>query len=137
MPKISIVTPKPVFQPITLTIETPTALANVLGAIIAYGTASTYAENSLQAINLGEFYSGNVRKASREFAVGLAGAAASANVDLAGLEALVKTYLSSYKFKKSRSSKPGAQVPADETLSTRTFSTEFETNPNYVAPRGR
>ncbi len=138
MNKITVTQQEPTFQPITLTIDSKVTLASILGAFIAYGTANTFAENSLKAVNLGDFYNGNVRKSARELAMAISEGAASANIDLDGLDDLVAAYLSSHKFKKSRASAPGAAVAGtDEAQTSRYWSTEFETNPNYVAPRVR
>lgn len=56
------------FTPVTLTIDTPTKLANLVGALMAYGVASVYAENQLKTVGLGGYYSGNVRAAARDMA---------------------------------------------------------------------
>jgi hypothetical protein len=68
MRKITVNQPEPTFQPVTLVIESKTELANILGALVAYGQGKVYAEEGLKAIGLGDYYSGNVRKAARELA---------------------------------------------------------------------
>lgn len=118
-----------VFQPLTITISSKASLATLLGILAAYGTAKVYAENSLKAIGLGDFYNGNVRKSARELALGIAEAAESANVDLDGLEGLVQSYLQSHKFRGSRISKAGAAVAgtSEDNSNGRSVSTTFET----------
>lgn len=112
----------PAFTPVTIVLNTKAELANLLGALLAYGTANTYAENGLKAVGLGDFYTGNVRKASREMAAQIA--EASNVVPLPTFDA----YLKSYKFKKGRYSKAGAAVAGTpEDLSNgRDYSTNFE-----------
>lgn len=95
------------FAPITLTLSTPAAVANVLGALIAYGSANLHAENGLKAIGIGKWYSGNVRKASRD--------AASAIASAAGLTAPdFSAYTNSSKFRSSAPSQAGEAVRGTE-----------------------
>lgn len=98
---------KRVFVPVTITLNSEVEVANLLGALIAYGTAKVYAENALKAVGLGEFYSGNVRKASRTFATELAKAT---EINQTGLAGLVEKYLGSYTFRSSHPSTAGAAV---------------------------
>jgi hypothetical protein len=60
MRKITVNQPEPTFQPVTLVIESKTELANILGALVAYGQGKVYAEEGLKAIGLGDYYSGVV-----------------------------------------------------------------------------
>jgi hypothetical protein len=99
---------KPEFRPVTITLTTPDMLANVLGALLAYGSAKVYAESGLKAIGLGDYYSGNVRKAAREIAAVIA--EASNVVPLPTFDA----YLNSFQFKKSHPSTAGAAVIGTE-----------------------
>jgi hypothetical protein len=96
-----------VFVPVTITLNSEVEVANVLGALIAYGTASVFAENALKAIGLGEFYSGNVRKAARIIATELV---SKTDLGVNGLEDLLEAYLDSEKFRKSAPSQAGAKV---------------------------
>jgi hypothetical protein len=93
------------FTPVTLKINSEVELANLLGALVGYGTANVYAENNLKAIGLGEFYSGNVRKAARLIAAHIAG---TVGLDLPGVEAVIAAYVGSAKFNASKASKAGA-----------------------------
>jgi hypothetical protein len=104
MRKITVNQPEPTFQPVTLVIESKTELANILGALVAYGQGKVYAEEGLKAIGLGDYYSGNVRKAARELASQIA--EASGVVPLPEFSA----YLGSSKFRSSHPSTAGAKV---------------------------
>lgn len=121
MRKISVTQAAPVFTPVTIVLNTKAELANILGALIAYGTGKVYAENALKAIGLGEFYSGNVRKAARETAATIA--EASHVVPLPDFDA----YLKSYVFKKSHPSTAGSAVKGtEEDLAPGRKATSFE-----------
>lgn len=104
----SVSRPAAPFQPVTIVLSSPVQLANLLGALIAYGTGKTLAEGSLKAIGLGEFYSGNVRKAARETALAIA--TASDVVPLPEFQA----YLSSQQFRASHPSTAGTKVLGTE-----------------------
>lgn len=115
--------PEPGFAPVTVVITSKAALANIIGAEIAYGTANTYAENGLKAVGLGDFYTGNVRGAARNFATELAEAAGVDTPDFAA-------YLGSVKFSSSRKSQAGAAVRGtDEDLAPGYAPTTFESEP--------
>lgn len=119
--KLTVVQEAPEFKPVTITIGSKAELANILGALVAYGTGKVYAENALKAIGLGEFYSGNVRKASRETAAVIA--EASNVVPLPDFS----NYLGSFKFKQSHPSTAGAAVlGTDEDLAPGRKATSFE-----------
>ena len=119
--KVTVTVPAPVFQPITLVIGSKTELANILGALMAYGIGSTYAEKGLKAVGLGDYYSGNVRKAARELATVIA--TASSVVPLPEFT----DYLNSVKFKQSHPSTAGAAViGTEEDLAAGRTATTFE-----------
>jgi hypothetical protein len=119
--KIVVSQEAPVFQPVTIVIESKVELANILGALVAYGTGKVYAENSLKAIGLGDYYSGNVRKASRELASVIA--EASNVVPLPEFS----EYLNSTKFRQSHPSTAGAAViGTEEDLAPGRTATQFE-----------
>lgn len=122
MPRnITVTQPEPVFQPVTVTFNSKVELANILGALMAYGRGEVYAENGLKAVGLGDFYSGNVRKASRELAAAIA--EASNVVPLPEFSA----YLASVKFRQSHPSTAGAKVVGtDEDLAPGRTATQFE-----------
>jgi hypothetical protein len=112
---------KPPFQPVTIVIESEVQLANILGALVAYGTGKTLAEGGLKAIGLGDFYSGNVRKAARETAMAIA--VATNVVPLPEFAA----YLSSQTFKNSHPSTAGAAViGTDDDYAKGRSATNFE-----------
>jgi hypothetical protein len=116
--------PEADFAPVVITLKTKVALANFLGAFIAYGTANTYAENGLKAIGLGDFYSGNVRGAVRDYATQIA--VASGVTPMPEFDA----YLGSVKFMSSRKSQAGAKVVGtDEDLAPGYKPTNFEGGP--------
>lgn len=109
------------FTPVTITLNTEAQLANVLGALIAYGKGEVYAEAGLKAIGLGDFYSGNVRKAAREIAFVIA--EASSVVPLPEFRA----YVGSTKFRQSHPSTAGAKViGTDQDLAKGRSATHFE-----------
>lgn len=122
MRNITVSQPEAPFQPVTIVIHSKTELANLLGALVAYGTGKVYAENSLKAIGLGDYYSGNIRKAAREMATQIA--EASGVVPLPDFS----SYLNSSKYMSARTSKAGAAVAGtEEDLSNgREYSTTFE-----------
>jgi predicted transcriptional regulator len=121
MRKITVTQPAPEFRPVTLVIESKVELANILGALLAYGKGKVYAEGELKAVGLGEFYSGNVRKASRELAAQIA--EASNVVPLPEFQ----SYLSSTKFRSSHPSTAGAAViGTSEDLAPGRSATSFE-----------
>lgn len=95
------------FVPVTITLNSEVEVANLLGALIAYGTASVYAENALKAIGIGQFYSGNVRKAARNIATALV---AATDLGVTGLDATLQAYLNSDKFRSSKASQAGSAV---------------------------
>lgn len=112
--------PEPGFAPVTLVITSKVALANVIGALVAYGTANVYAENGLKAIGLGDYYSGNVRGAAREIATDIAKAT---DLDTPDFSA----YMGSVKFYQSRKSQAGAKARGtDEDLAPGYAPTNFE-----------
>jgi hypothetical protein len=114
--------PPPPFTEVTIVIKSKAQLANLLGALVAYGTGKVYAEESLKAIGLGDFYSGNVRKASRETALAIA--EASNVVPLPEFAA----YIASQTFKSSHPSTAGAAVlGTDQDLAVGRSKTYFET----------
>jgi len=111
-----------IFVPVTITLNTEVEVANLLGALIAYGTASVYAENGLKAVGLGDWYSGNVRKAARSISKEIAAA-----IGIEGLDDLLEVYLTSDKFTSSAPSKAGAKViGTDADLAPGRESTNFE-----------
>jgi hypothetical protein len=113
---------KRTFVPITLKINSNIELANILGALIAYGTASPYAEGGLKAIGIGEFYSGNVRKAARDLASQITTAAG-----IGSPADLFESYINSDKFSSSRPSKAGsAALGTNEDLSDGREESHFE-----------
>jgi hypothetical protein len=118
------------FVPVTIVLSTEVEVANVVGALIAYGTANTFAENGLKAIGLGDFYSGNVRKAAREIAKLIV---AKSELGVEGLEATLEAYLSSDKFRASAPSQAGAKaIGTSEDLAPGREATNFESNPTPV-----
>jgi hypothetical protein len=122
MPRQIVVSQPPAeFRPVTLTINSPVDLANLLGALMAYGKGEVYAEANLKQVGLGDFYSGNVRKASREFATAIAQASGVVP------EPNFAAYLGSVKFKKSHPSTAGAKVVGtEEDLAPGRKATAFE-----------
>jgi hypothetical protein len=117
--------PPPVFRPITLVLDSPVAVANLIGALGAYGKGDVYAENFLKSIGLGEHYSGNVRKAARETVIAVSNAAGFVP------PADFSDYLKSAKFKQSHPSTAGAKVlGTEEDLAPGRKPTSFE------APQG-
>jgi hypothetical protein len=128
MRKLTVSQEAPEFKPVTITIGSKAELANILGALVAYGTGKVYAENALKAIGLGDFYSGNVRKASRETAAVIA--EASNVVPLPDFT----DYLKSFVFKKSHPSTAGsAVIGTEEDLAPGRKATSFETSDATVA----
>jgi hypothetical protein len=85
------------FQPVTLTISDPVVLADVVGALGAYGKGKTKAKKTIREAGLEEFYSGNARKTARTLAATLAeaagfnspefGSGAAGSVDEAAIDA--------------------------------------------------
>jgi hypothetical protein len=65
----------PVFQPITITLSTPTELADVIGALAAYGKGVVKAKKSIREAGLLSSYSGNARKTARSLVRQIASAA--------------------------------------------------------------
>jgi hypothetical protein len=119
------------FVPVTIILNTEVEVANLLGALIAYGTANVYAENALKAVGLGEFYSGNVRKAARQIAMAIAG---KAELGVSGLEATLEAYLNSDKFRSSAPSQAGSKaIGTTEDLAPGRAATTFESG-NADAP---
>jgi hypothetical protein len=113
--------PEADFGPVTIVLKTKAELANLLGALIAYGTGNTYAENGLKRVGLGDFYSGNVRGASRAIALEVAGA--SGVVPMPEFSA----YLASVRFNGAKKSQAGAAVRGtSEDLAPGRFPTHFE-----------
>jgi hypothetical protein len=120
MIQVGVKKPEVPFVPVTVVLNTPADVANVIGALIAYGTGKVYAENSLKAIGLGDFYSGNVRKAARELADQLA-----AEVGADSPDALFEEYRASDRF--GTPSQAGAKVRGtDEDLAPDAEETHFE-----------
>src|ERR1700731_596589 len=112
------------FVPVTIVLNTEVEVANLLGALIAYGTANVYAENALKAVGLGDFYSGTFRKAARQIATQIAGAD---ELGVIGLEATLEAYLNSDKFRSSAPSQAGAKVVGtSEDLAPGREATSFE-----------
>jgi hypothetical protein len=62
----------PAFQPVIITFDNPTELADVVGALAAYGKGKTLAKKSIRQAGLIEHYSGNARKTARSVVVALA-----------------------------------------------------------------
>jgi hypothetical protein len=60
------------FEPITLTISSKTELADIVGALAAYGKGKTLAKKSIRQAGLLDAYSGNARKTARSIVVALA-----------------------------------------------------------------
>lgn len=121
MPNISVAQAPAPFTPVTVTIHSKVDLANVLGALMAYGTGKLYAEAGLKAVGLGDFYSGNVRKAAREMALAIA--TATNVVPLPEFTA----YLASPTFRRSHPSKAGAAViGTEDDLAQGRSATSFE-----------
>lgn len=121
MPNITVTQPEAPFQPVTITITSKVDLANLLGALMAYGRGEVYAENGLKAVGLGDYYSGNVRKAARDFSTAIAGA--SGVIPMPEFSA----YLNSVKFRKSHPSTAGAKViGTEEDLAPGREATHFE-----------
>jgi hypothetical protein len=109
------------FAGVTITFSTKTAIANILGALLAYGTANVYAENGLKAIGLGDYYSGNVRLAARVLAKEIA--------DLAGFvpSPEFSAYLASVKYNGAKKSQAGYAVRGtNEDLAPGRGPTSFE-----------
>lgn len=121
MRTIAISQPEPVFNPITLTINSKIELASLLGVLLAYGKGLVYSENELKKVGLGDYYNGNNRLAAREFAAQLA--------EVSGVVPLpvFEEYLNSVKFRKSRKSAAGDAVAGTEhDLAPGRESTNFE-----------
>ena len=60
------------FEPITLTISSKQELADLVGALAAYGKGKTKAKKSIRQAGLLDSYSGNARKTARSIVVALA-----------------------------------------------------------------
>lgn len=122
---MNITSVKRTFVPVVITLNTEVEVANVLGALASYGSASVYAENTLKDIGLGHLYSGNVRKASRKIALDLT-ESVGGNTDL--LKSRFKAYRKSAgrTAKFSKAGKAAAGTP-DDLSKGRTTSTTFET----------
>lgn len=112
------------FVPVTITLNSEVEVANVAGALAAYGSANTYAENTLKDIDLGQFYSGNVRKAARKISIELVKAIGG---DVAKLEARFQAYKKSDLGQNSHPSTAGSAVvgTADDLAAGRE-ATDFE-----------
>jgi ABC-type uncharacterized transport system ATPase subunit len=60
------------FQPVTLTITDPSTLADLIGALGAYGKGKTKAKKTIREAGLLDSYSGNARKTARTIVAALA-----------------------------------------------------------------
>jgi hypothetical protein len=63
------------FKPVSITFTTPQELADVVGALGAYGKGKTKAKKTIREAGLLDGYSGNARKTARSVVVALAEAA--------------------------------------------------------------
>jgi hypothetical protein len=63
------------FSPITITIESERELADLVGALGAYGKGVTLAKKTIREAGLGASYSGNARKTARNIVGALVKAA--------------------------------------------------------------
>ncbi len=119
------------FTPVTITLNTEAEVANVVGALAAYGSANTFAENTLKDIGLGQFYSGNVRKAARNISLELAGAIGG-NVEQ--LKARFEAYKKSPLGQSSHPSAAGSAIAGtSEDLAPGREATSFESTVTSAA----
>jgi hypothetical protein len=81
--KVTPVTPP--FQPITITISSKQELADLVGALGAYGKGKTKAKKTIREAGLLESYSGNARKTARNTVRLLASVAGFSTPDFSNL----------------------------------------------------
>jgi hypothetical protein len=60
------------FTPVTITLTSPSELADVVGALTAYGKGKTKAKKSIREAGLASHYSGNARKTARTVVTAIA-----------------------------------------------------------------